>query len=396
MKNQIGVVSWRQIMLFSVFLSCIALCQAALAEQVIISPDNVKAEVYQSSTAYVFGPSTGTHINLGQYCITGENNSQEAMAHCTVGGGWGNWAGRQCGTVAGGCTNEALGDCAVVAGGCGNEARGECAAVSGGKSNHADGDFSWAGGQYMQLTTAADHTFVWGYAEYNNPQEISTPNAFLIFPGGTAGKVGIGTSAPVEKLHIRERASDLGAAVLLDSTGGTGGRQYYVGSTLSSNIGGPGLFQIYDDTANQPRLNIDPSGNVGIGTTNPGGFKLAVNGTAAKVGGGVWSVYSDARLKDITGEYSRGLDAVLGLRPIMFRYKEDNPKGLPTDDEYIGFIAQEVQEVFPEAVSEGPDGYLDFNMHPVNVALVNAVKELKAENEALKSEIQQIKAVLGM
>jgi len=52
--------------------------------------------------------------------------------------------------------------------------------------------------------------------------------------------------------------------------------------------------------------------------------------------------------------------------------------------------------VFPEAVSEGPEGYLDFNMHPVNVALVNAVKELRAENEALREEILQIKAALGM
>jgi len=62
-----------------------------------------------------------------------------------------------------------------------------------------------------------------------------------------------------------------------------------------------------------------------------------------------------------------------------------------------------VQRVFPEAVSEGPDGYLDFNMHPVNVALVNAVKELKAENETLRAEnmamredIARIKAALGL
>ena len=49
--------------------------------------------------------------------------------------------------------------------------------------------------------------------------------------------------------------------------------------------------------------------------------------------------------------------------------------------------------MFPEAASEGQDGYLDFNMHPVNVALVNAVK---AENDALRQEIQEIRAALGM
>jgi hypothetical protein len=90
------------------------------------------------------------------------------------------------------------------------------------------------------------------------------------------------------------------------------------------------------------------------------------------------------------------LDAIASLRPVSFFYKQDNPRGLPSNEENIGLIAQEVQEVFPEAVSEGPDGYLDFNMHPVNVALVNAVKELKAEKEALRQEIRQIKAALGM
>ena len=144
------------------------------------------------------------------------------------------------------------------------------------------------------------------------------------------------------------------------------------------------------------------TGNVGIGDETPG-YKLEVNGTAGKPGGGFWTNSSDARLKDITGEYGRGLDAISYLRPVTFRYKEGNPLGLPTDEEYVGFVAQEVQEVFPEAVSEGKDGYLNFNMQSVSVALVNAIKELKAENEALKldnevlkQDIEQIKAVLGL
>ena len=53
--------------------------------------------------------------------------------------------------------------------------------------------------------------------------------------------------------------------------------------------------------------------------------------------------------------------------------------------------------------SEGPDGYLDFNMHPVNVAFVNSIKELKAENDSLKAEnamlkrdIEKFKTILGI
>ena len=67
--------------------------------------------------------------------------------------------------------------------------------------------------------------------------------------------------------------------------------------------------------------------------------------------------------------------------PVTFFYKEGNPRGLPSHEENIGFVAQEVQDVFPEAVHEGENGFLDFNMDPVNVALVNAAKELKAEND---------------
>jgi trimeric autotransporter adhesin len=149
-------------------------------------------------------------------------------------------------------------------------------------------------------------------------------------------------------------------------------------------------------------MNTVGGGDVGIGTTTPS-YLLEVNGSAGKPGCGSWSNSSDVRLKKITGDYSAGLNQVLGLRPVTFYYKDENPRSLPTDEEYIGFVAQEVQEIFPEAISEVPDGYLDFNMHPVNVAVVNAIKELKAENDTLKAknaslekEIAKIKKILGI
>lgn len=108
-------------------------------------------------------------------------------------------------------------------------------------------------------------------------------------------------------------------------------------------------------------------------------------------------------MKDISGEYQAGLEEIAQLKPVRFHYKADNPRGLPTKDEYVGFIAQDVQDLFPRAVSKGPDGYLDFNMHPVNVAVVNAIKKLKAENENLRAEndllkkdIAKIKKRLGL
>jgi len=59
----------------------------------------------------------------------------------------------------------------------------------------------------------------------------------------------------------------------------------------------------------------------------------------------------------------------------------------------VGFSAQAIQKVFPEAVGTDPDGYLNFNMHAILVAYVNAIKELKAENETLKGEMAEMKVL---
>jgi hypothetical protein len=88
-------------------------------------------------------------------------------------------------------------------------------------------------------------------------------------------------------------------------------------------------------------------------------------------------------LKNISGSYTKGLDEIIQLRPIRFHYKPDNPKGYSSEPEELGFVAQEVQKVFPEAVSEGADGYLDLNLHAVNVATVNAIREL---NELVRKQ----------
>jgi hypothetical protein len=130
-------------------------------------------------------------------------------------------------------------------------------------------------------------------------------------------------------------------------------------------------------------------GRVGIDTTEPQ-YDLHVNGSAGKPGGGMWSNPSDLRLKDIQGSYEKGLAEIVRLNPVRFRYKINNPRGLPSDIDQIGLIGQEVEKVFPEAVSRNTDGYLDFNMHAVNVAMINAIKELKAENEKLKARIEEL------
>jgi len=127
---------------------------------------------------------------------------------------------------------------------------------------------------------------------------------------------------------------------------------------------------------------IQSTWEVGIWVDNPN-YLLHVNGSAGKPGGWSWTNSSDVRLKDVNGAYEYGLSEINALNPVRFNYKTDNARELPSDTEEIGFIAQEVQEVIPDAVTEWEDGYLDFNMHSINVALVNAVKELFMNIEEL-------------
>jgi hypothetical protein len=137
---------------------------------------------------------------------------------------------------------------------------------------------------------------------------------------------------------------------------------------------------------------INPNGgNVGIGTTAPTDT-LSVNGTASKPGGGTWAVFSDERLKNIKGNYTSGLNAVMKLQPLRYEYKPDNALGIKSQGEHIGFGAQAVQQVIPEAVTTNANGFLMVNNDPIIWTMLNAIKEQQKEIVELKKQIRQLRA----
>ena len=68
---------------------------------------------------------------------------------------------------------------------------------------------------------------------------------------------------------------------------------------------------------------------------------------------------------------------------------------LPSDRDYVGVVAQEVQAVIPEAVERGEEGYLEVNNDPIIWTMLNAIKDLKAENDALRQELNALKKRVG-
>ena len=133
-------------------------------------------------------------------------------------------------------------------------------------------------------------------------------------------------------------------------------------------------------TANTIRMNVNNNGNVGIGTTSPDAL-LTVNGAADKPGGGSWSTFSDVRLKKNIQPLSGVLQKLLALRGVSFEYKEPE-KIHELSGERIGMIAQEVEQVFPDWVESGPEGYKRLTYRGFEALTVEALRELRDEKDA--------------
>ena len=93
---------------------------------------------------------------------------------------------------------------------------------------------------------------------------------------------------------------------------------------------------------------------------------------------------SDLRLKKNIETLENMLEKVLQLRGVRFEFKDSDNK-----DINIGFIAQELEEFFPELVTTGSDGYKSVDYSSMTSVLLEAIKELKNENDDLKERLNQ-------
>jgi hypothetical protein len=184
----------------------------------------------------------------------------------------------------------------------------------------------------------------------------------------------------------------------------TFGRIAGVQSAAASSYEGDLVFETQNAGAISERMRIDFNGNVGIGTSYPG-YKLTVNGQPAANGYTAFTNYSDRRLKkDIHPLESGMLSKILQLNPSRFSYNDKYfdltgyEKSGPSVD-MRGFIAQELQTVFPEMVHKktiGGESYLDTNLSFLQIYLTQAIKEFYNHfintTDALDKEIDTLKA----
>jgi hypothetical protein len=222
-----------------------------------------------------------------------------------------------------------------------------------------------------------------------------------------SGNVGIGTASPDTKLSVLGTGASFpttynigDVATLVTATDGFSSISLVKGGIanpqgLHFGVNQASLFseiQASHDGIATDTLSLNrQGGNVGIGTSAPT-LALSVNGDANKsLGGGSWQFFSDERLKNIKGNYNSGLKAVMQLQPLRYEYRRDNALGLTPEREQVGFGAQALQKVIPEAVTRNQNGYLMVNNDPILWTMLNAIKEQQKEIEQLKGEIRQLR-----
>jgi len=253
----------------------------------------------------------------------------------------------------------------------------------------------------------------------------ATKGYVLLNPSG--GNVGIGVTSPGMKLEVENNQANTNPNYMLGvynegapTTGMRAGIDFRLGTTAGAKIdtindgssGGNMKFITTTSGTDTARMTIlAANGNTGIGTTSPS-YTLHVNGSVA--GTSAYNNISDARLKKNVVEIVNGLDLVEKLRGVRFDWRtpEERAVGkdmkLPVDEPQVGFIAQEVKSVLPEAVTQSKDRIYSIEESKMTPVLVEAVKEqqqgietqgksiesLKAENASLKAELEQTEQTL--
>jgi len=152
---------------------------------------------------------------------------------------------------------------------------------------------------------------------------------------------------------------------------------------------------------------IMPGGNVGIGTFNAfptitdklqvfGDIRVGTAGTNGCLknfaGTGIaGTCSSDRRLKKDITPFAPALDKVAALQPVTYFWRANEfPNRHFGNSRNYGLIAQDVEAVLPELVATESDGYKAVDYSELPLLTIQAVKELKAENDALKKRVDAL------
>lgn len=247
----------------------------------------------------------------------------------------------------------------------------------------------------------------------------------------TAGRMGVGTIAPAMKLDVRSTSGKITNTANVENV-------FQIGSSDSSPLAlrlgiktdGTGTNRYatidVDDGGSKRDLILQPSGgakvrvggdfnvagntliagNVGINCPSPQ-YLLHVGGDVGILGdlratgvilalSGVTSC-SDMRYKKDIIPLQNALANVLKMNGVNYYWKtEAFPEEIFTKDKQIGFIAQDIEKLYPEVVHTGKDGYKSVDYSKLTPILVEAMKEQQTMIDGIKKQNEQQQAIIEL
>jgi hypothetical protein len=153
-------------------------------------------------------------------------------------------------------------------------------------------------------------------------------------------------------------------------------------AVINTNSGDSGTDPLYISKFD----NVTTSSNIfvrfAINNQSTGSGQINANGGNSAAFG----TYSDSRLKENIVDLPSQLANIMALRPVEYDYIESEGGG-----HQIGFVAQEVQEVYPDLVGERADGMLTLSdMNKNDARLIKCIQEQQALITALTARIEAL------
>jgi hypothetical protein len=167
-----------------------------------------------------------------------------------------------------------------------------------------------------------------------------------------------------------------GIAVWGDGNNGVAGTGKYFGVI---GVSGTGVGVSADSTSGYG-LRAHSSGNLAIYCDGQGQYTVS------------WSKTSDARFKENVEPLERALERTLMLRGVSFDWRRDEfPERHFSTHRDIGFLAQEVEEVYPHLVTTDREGYKSVDYSALTPILVEAIKAQQGTISDLQARIEELR-----
>ncbi len=233
-----------------------------------------------------------------------------------------------------------------------------------------------------------------GFAIDGSQKAVITSDGFVgIDTNATTAKLGIGRTANTESNIFLSRQTN-SADVNIGCIRATLGPFWYDGTATSL-----AEINLQTDTTAYFKGAIMFSTNNSDATANRASLRMYINAAGSigttKNGTNIYNA-SDIRLKRNIETIELGLDKILQLNPVKFNWVD----GFAEDGkDMLGFIAQEVKDIIPEAVEDfgGEDNIVEIGdlkvINPLRInekfiipVLVKSIQELKAEIDLLKAK----------